>query len=76
MVSEGRARSWQRKDFSNSNGSSRTTIGIRFRSSRLEAKVEAKVRTRARARAKGEKAQTLRARAPRVKVFRGVGNSI
>ena len=76
MANEDLVKSWRRKDCSSSNASSKTTTGTRFKSNRPVERVVAKARARARARAKGEKAQILRARARRVRVFRGVGKSI
>ena len=76
MVNEGLGRSWRRKDCSSSSASSKTTTGTRFKSNLPVEKVVARVRARARARARGEEALTLRAKAQRGRVFRGVGKSI
>jgi hypothetical protein len=70
------ANSRRRRNCSNSNGSSKTTIGTKFRSNRSLVKVVEKAKAKVRARAKGGKALTLRAKALRVRVFRGVGKSI
>ena len=52
------------------------TAGIRFKSHRLLAKENLKARAKAVAKVKGARDQAQRARARKVRVFRGVGRSI
>jgi hypothetical protein len=64
----------QLRDFSSSNVSSRTTAGIKYRSHRPLVRASPREKARVRVKAAGD--PTLRAKARKGRVFRGVGKSI